>query len=442
MRWVWLGLLVVGGCKKDEANGKNPGDGPGTNPGSTPPITSPWDPFQAGLNVLMDGQVVPPGGLIELGEAPVGFEPVSTSLMLSNPTEAAISLSGDADAWISGDPRIAWEVPPPTSVEPGDVVDATLSFDPSSDGIATATLDLPSGGSWTLSGTAAGAAPLVIVGRLGRTLVSDDYGASFFYDVQENMDPYANEWGDNTNFRSIVYANGQFVAVGGNTERRFSVSEDGLTWQNVNTGYPGSVDTVTYGMGVYFATDDGDILWSTNGVNWIEETVGWRPGLSKVLYGNGRFVGVGGTRRVVSLDGTSWHLDTDVATDLCGLAFGNGVFVGVGNNGRVSWSTDGETWNDSTVGTAGRCEIAYGNGMFLIGGWPDNSFTSTDGQTWTEVVPNEQVGPMGFANGHFFANSWVDRLWRSPDGVTWTMIQDNSNPGLAGYTAMAFGVEP
>lgn len=439
--WVALALLVFAGCKKDDADGKKPGDDP-AGPGQTGPITSPWDPFEAGLNVLIDGQLVPVGGTIELGEAPVGFQPLSTAIWLSNASDAPVSLSGDADSWLSGDPRITWEVPPPGSIAAGDVVEASLLFDPVTDGPASATLDLPGSGSYDLSGVAAGAAPLIIVGRLGRTLVSDDYGASFFYDQQENNDPYANEWADNTTFNDVVYANGQFIAVGGNTERRFAVSEDGLTWQNVNTGYPGSMGTVAYGLGLYMATDDGDILWSTNGVNWIEEVGSWRPGLGALVFGGDRFVGVGGTRRVVSLDGTSWAVDIDAATDLCGLAYGNGVFAAVGSNGRVAWSTDGETWSEQTLGTANRCEIAFGNGMFLIGGWPDNAFTSTDGQNWTEVVANEQMGPMGFANGYFFAASWVDRLWRSADGVTWTMIQDNSSPQMAGYTAMAFGVEP
>lgn len=433
-------LLLLVACAGDP--GSTAPDPEDSTPPGTEPIGTPWVPFEAGLNLLVEGDLVPAGGDVYLGGAPVGFAPVTRAIHLSNASAEAVDLAGDPAEWISGDGSIRWDEPPPARVEAGGVVRAVLAMDPLVVGAAAASMELPTGARWDLWGTVEQAATVVIVGRLGRTLVSDDYGATFGHDVQEVTDPYADEWRNDANFRDITYANGQFVAVGGDAERRFSISPDGRAWTDVNTGYSGSVDTVDYGLGLYFATDDGDILWSVTGAHWIEESGGWRPSLSAVAFGNDRFVGVGSSRRAVSLDGMSWHVDVDSGAELWAVAFGNGVFVAVGPSGHVAWSTDGEAWSEQTIGTANRGEVAFGNGSFAIGGWPDATWTSNDGQTWTERAGAEQLGPMGFANGLFFGSSWRDRIWSSPDAATWTLVVDDSSPERAGYTGMAFAQEP
>jgi hypothetical protein len=431
--------LLLGGCNQE---GDGVAEGEGSNPGQTEPIETDWDPFEAGLNLLADGLVVPRGATLDLGAAPTGGGVMSTSLLLSNSSDSPVSLGGEPDSWIGGDGQIGWDLPPPDTLAPGEVAEIAVTFEPTLEGLALAPLDLPNGSSWTLQGFGERPAHVVIVGRLGRTLVSDDYGASFFQDSQEADVPADDQWANDANLQDITYANGQFVAVGGVWERRFAVSEDGTSWTFVNTGYPGSLSTVDYGLGVYFATDGGSILWSTNGINWIEEASSWRPSLGSVAFGNDRFVGVSGTRRAVSLDGTSWHLDIDAATDLAAVTFGNGVFVAVGPQGRVASSADGESWNEQTIGSASRYSVAYGNGVFVLGGWPDNTWTSSDGQTWVEHPDGDSLSPLGFAGGQFFADSWVDQLWRSPDGIHWTMVHDDSDPQMGGFTAVAWGREP
>ena len=438
MRGLTIALLL-GGCAQDSDEGTT--EDPSSPAGDTEAIQTDWDAFEAGLNLLVDGILVPPGSTIDVGSVPTGAGSVTTQLLLSNSSDASISLPGDPDSWISGDARIGWALPPPEAIAPGEVAEVTVTFDPTTQGVASTSLDLPDGSSWTLEAFGERPAHLVIVGRLGRTLVCDDYGASFFQDGQEVDLPADQQWGHESTFLDITYGNGQFVAVGGVQERLFAVSEDGTHWTYVNPGYPGSVTTVNYGLGLYFTTDDGSILWSTNGIHWIEEATGWRSTLTSVAFGNDRFVGVGRNRRAVSLDGMSWHADFDVATELEAVAFGNDVFVAVGPSGGVAWSADGETWHEQTIGSTNRYRIAFGNGVFVLGGWPDHTWTSPDGQNWTEH-PGDHFAPMGFAGGYFFAESWVDQLWRSSDGINWSMVQDNSSPQMAGYTGLAWEQEP
>jgi len=463
-------LLLLAACGAGDADGTDPGvpadtdtdtdadadadaDGDTDADADADTDTAPWtdtapfEPFVGTVTVLADGVLLGDGATVVLNDATVGYEVVTTSLLLSNPTDAAIELPGDPADWLQGDARVGWAATPPASLDAGATAELVLELVPDADGPVGATLELPADPPVTLNleGVVHGPVPTVIVGRMGRTLVSWDHGLTWD-DRQENQDPYADEWRDPTSLQSLTYGDGRFVAVGGGDgEGRIAWSVDGTSWTDVeDPGDPlGPVQfgRLADGTGRFAALRGNDWVWSDDGEIWVTEAHDGWEGQNAIAFGNGRWVTVGNSYRGVSLDGQTWHVEIDGAS-LSGLAFGNGVFVAVGSGGVVSWSTDGETWNDGTLGTVNRSRVAFGDGVFLTGGWPEGMYSSPDGQTWTPTGSPDDVDVLGFSNGLFVASTWRDRLWTSPDGVAWTMVQENTDPEWAGFTSMAVAEPP
>jgi len=408
--------------------------------------TAPFTPFTGTLTAVVDGIVLGSGATLALAPTTVGYAPASTTLTLSNPTDTPQALPGDPDGWLVGDERLSWSVPPPASVAPGDTVDVTLQLAADHEGLVGAELRLPTEPELVLhlEGEVHGPVPTVVVGRLGRTLVSWDHGTTWD-DRQEITDPYVSEWGHPRGFDAITWGADRFVAVGGGDgQARISHSSDGTAWIDVKVG-GGPVNQVAYGVladgtGRFAALRGNDWLHSDDGELWIEEPADGWEGQNSLVFGGDRWVSVGNSYRGVSLDGQTWHATTDGAS-LSDVAYGDGVFVAVGDAGLVAWSTDGITWTEQTLGTVNRGRVAYGDGVFVTGGWPEGMYTSADGQTWAHHDVDE-VSLLGFTNGTFVGSSWRDKLWTSADGVSWTLVQDDSKPEWAGFTAMAVATPP
>lgn len=151
--------------------------------------------------------------------------------------------------------------------------------------------------------------------------------------------------------RDVTYGNGIFVAVG--TSGFIRSSTDGITWTartaaNTSTSFY----SVVYADGIFVATGGdtgstlGSIQTSTNGITWTNRTPVATSGsntiLTSVTYGNGQFV-------------------------VTGLALNAGVArVGSGN---VQTSSDGITWTQRPAASNSFLwGSGYGNGIYLIAG--------------------------------------------------------------------------
>jgi hypothetical protein len=174
-------------------------------------------------------------------------------------------------------------------------------------------------------------------------------------------------------------------------------STDGLTWAATPAfalGAPNdSLDGVVYAGGQFVAVGrhstgvgyTGIVLTSSDGMTWTDQsaTAAITIGLDALAWGAGHFVAFG-TAPNVSSDGVHWTPENDGTTDaISALAFGSGLFVGIDNATGTSTLTspDGVTWTSHTtsVTVAGPGSLAFGNGMFLA----PTLATSTDGLTWT-----------------------------------------------------------
>lgn len=286
----------------------------------------------------------------------------------------------------------------------------------------------------------------------------------------------------------VIFANGQFVAVGSTGTVR--TSSDGLTW-NTPTVPPGNetLTTVHWTGSLYvttgpfaddlFTSPDGD-TWSATplpGDAYAVATIGstvyvihyiglersriyssadtdlvdWSitDALGRVtdLTSNGTnevAVGLAGTQSQ-GQDGWTWRFSADALTaeEFDELVALDGITLAATDSGKILRSTDhGATWTQ-TNSASGRIDYLRSNGdpsgpLFLIKKVSNTaplSFdyeTSSDGLTWTTAtgLSGSSNLPPG-AGGLFFRYTNYD-LYSSVDGNTWTLFYDGA-PGHSFY---------
>ncbi len=267
---------------------------------------------------------------------------------------------------------------------------------------------------------------------------------------------------------SVVYGNGQFVAVGSrfNTNGTILTSTNGLSWTKQVSGTTNQLLQIVQGAGQFVilganlrsAPQTPLFLTSSNATEWTRRDPGTTNRLTALTYGNGQFVAIGGDTAVTSTDGQSWRASppTDNGLKTCrGIAFGNGTFVAVGDQDysdpkyldRIFTSTDGAHWAQQTAGGARSLRyLAFGNGTFVaLETDGTRGLTSPDGTNWTAwTFDFTAVGGsathtlLTFGNGLFATSAWgvspsPTLIYTSRDGLSW----DAYNPKV---TQMLFGI--
>lgn len=225
------------------------------------------------------------------------------------------------------------------------------------------------------------------------------------------------------NFEAITYANGMFLATGG--DGVVATSPDGTTWtrHDVSGGDVWSPVAVGSGWMMLGGVSSADsLLTSPDGVTWTSKPLpaaaaGTEP--IQLIYQNGIYVMLGYSGgSLVSTDGTNW---TKLSLTGFRVAYGNGVFVVSGGDKPV-WSTDGMTWTASTQNVSFN-DLMFGNGHFLGTNGLD-TYTSTDGKTWTLAGHSTAyIGSdgMSFVNGKFYETT-SSGYFSTVDGTSWTAV--------------------
>src|SRR5207302_1893499 len=246
---------------------------------------------------------------------------------------------------------------------------------------------------------------------------------------------------------AAAFGNGLFVVVGdGNTnlDTVILTSPDGITWTPRSGGTNLPLWGVTYANGLFVAVggnvDGGVILTSRDGITWTPQS---SPALTSVAFGNGTFVSVGGaeggdpayqtgggTNVLSSTNALDWVQRTSrvgTGSDLTGVASSGTQWVTLEESGGMLSSSDGLAWTyHPPTGRAFMYGIAYGSGTFVAVGATDFFWdqtkskmvveTSTDGTTWTyqELADNGIPRAVAFGNSQFVAVGEV--ILTSPDG--------------------------
>ncbi|WP_340399694.1 S-layer homology domain-containing protein [Paenibacillus sp. FSL H8-0079] len=240
------------------------------------------------------------------------------------------------------------------------------------------------------------------------------------------------------NLVNVVYANGKYTAVG--EKGRIVQSTDGLNWAVVNTGVSNektSWRSLVYANHVYVAVgvestpNKARLIVSSDGETWVDKSSGINGDiLQKVVYTNGNFYAVGG----------KWHA-SDRAQDV----------------GIIYSSSDGVTWTlSSTVpkiwpsnGTSSSpfhlTDMAYISGRYVVGGNVFSGYAySSNGSSWTNVFLNGTSSLERFSiyNGKLYLikNSTIG--YSSSDGITFAPDASYNNAMStvkAGSTLYRFG---
>jgi hypothetical protein len=280
-------------------------------------------------------------------------------------------------------------------------------------------------------------------------------------------------------FRHVVFAEGQFVAVGfegavitstngtnwfleetvtTNTLQRIMhgeryvasgnygtviASQDGKRWQLGNYVNHHLLLAIAYGNETYVALDaSGALAHSTNALAWTPVTPPAPGGGGDMTFGNGVFVAVGIQGMIItSTNGVDWvERESGTTGSINAIAFGDGRFVAVGNEGSsagtsgsgfILSSPDGSAWFLQTVEAPLR-DVTFGDGRFLIltgDLGPAGSLVSDDGLYFDGVPPGDSglgTNKRGVACGNGVCVAVGNGVFLSDDGLTWTNI--NTGP--------------
>lgn len=231
------------------------------------------------------------------------------------------------------------------------------------------------------------------------------YGSAAFAQSPTWTTVYSATGASAIGFNQVIYAGGQYVAVGDTTDGHAAIVEstDGETW---NSAYMSSsaaeLGHVAYGNGIYVATSGTGLqlmdpipaatwLWSADGVTWNAiPTPPQGDARTDIVYGNGRFV-------VMTLSS--------------------------GAKAFISTSTDGQTWITAALppdigGVIGDYNLGFTGVRFVVlglvfqaGSQDSPVFTSCDASKWT-----------------------LSSVFSNPDGLVFNRIRRLSNGLVAtGY---------
>ena len=273
-------------------------------------------------------------------------------------------------------------------------------------------------------------------------------------------------------FNSVVYANGQYVAVGVDSANFGLVihSSDGITW-NTATGnfYNITFTSVIWDEANYVVVGYSNdvtnsyliVFASTDAITWTQAGFTSYFGNSRVssiaYNNNGTYVIVGQAPDSTALILTSdlynfFPQETGVFTNtgLLSVVWNGTQFVAVGDAGGgtdfgiILTSPDGVTWTQQATNTYGvLISIIWSGTQFVAVGYniqPIESIilTSPDGVTWTQQAVGLFSGAAIFsiayngsdqyvALGIDIAAGFANLILTSPDGVTWTQQTNNQD---------------
>lgn len=218
-------------------------------------------------------------------------------------------------------------------------------------------------------------------------------------------------------WRDICYGDGKFVSISGEKVGIFTVAESKWEMHDVPTGFTRDWRAIAYGGGIFVAipnisSTSAEVITSYDGRQW---SLGGLPSgehrWTDICYGQGRFVAVGNTQIMTSVNGVNWSRKSAAGVSgLSSVCYGGGIFVAVAPN-AVLTSTDGETWTRRTIGPTSWVSVCHGDGLFIAvsaGVTSNDVAVSLDGILWTsKAVTSDRDArwdSVAYGNGAFVAS--------------------------------------
>ena len=157
-----------------------------------PVYNDPWPEEEVSwenvLSAVYEGEVLSSGASLSFTSAPAGIDAAtSIQITLSNRSDQEITFNPDPSAWLDAD-GFSWGSTPPTSLASQESITIALLFNPvtmQEEADLSMVITVPmSELSYSIGLDISVPRPLrmVLVGHNGYTLISDSYGADFFYE--------------------------------------------------------------------------------------------------------------------------------------------------------------------------------------------------------------------------------------------------------------------
>ncbi|AMQ55613.1 MBG domain-containing protein [Algoriphagus sanaruensis] len=263
------------------------------------------------------------------------------------------------------------------------------------------------------------------------------------YGQREGITWIARAAAEASDWSSVTYGNGLFVAVASYGANQVMTSPDGITWTARAAAEASDWSSVTYGNGLFVAVASygaNQVMTSPDGITWTARAAAETSDWSSVTYGNGLFVAVasyGANQVMTSPDGITWTAHAAAEASVWrSVTYGNGLFVAVADEGsnQVMISPDGITWTERPAPQQWWNSVTYGNGLYVAVAnktdetLTDQVMTSPDGITWTGGAASEDFNSWNsvtYGNGLFvtvanYVASGTNQVMTSTDGITWT----------------------
>ena len=215
---------------------------------------------------------------------------------------------------------------------------------------------------------------------------------------------------NNSQYNSVVYAQGLYVAVG--QDGQIITSLDGISWHNVDSGTKQDLTGITYANGNYIAVGSrGTLMKSPQGTVWQIINLNETSNFTSIRQISGTiYITMATGNLYTSTDSVSWsQLSTGVTGILYSIAYGAGAYVAVGEKGLMITSTDGVIWSSNTS-TAGLdlYSVSFQNNMFIATGQNTRTWYSTDGNNWNVSLVDAFVSSFTDPGNNWWLTSWGD----------------------------------
>jgi alpha-tubulin suppressor-like RCC1 family protein len=169
---------------------------------------------------------------------------------------------------------------------------------------------------------------------------------------------------DEIYWRDVIYADGKFIAGGGEGNTLIKYSSNGKNWSSGSiTNVEGGITGIAYnGTNTYVAVssvsdgyNDGrpEAFTSSDGITWTTGSLNntTYKELNRVRYVNGKFIAVGENRIVTSSNGTDWAEQTGSFDAYnTSVAYGNGKYVISTNAGTYNSYDERNTFTQTFDG--------------------------------------------------------------------------------------------
>ena len=242
----------------------------------------------------------------------------------------------------------------------------------------------------------------------------------------------------------VIWANGQFVAVGwgdeDSDEGAILTSPDGLAWTERHLGWDSYLEAIIWDGRQFVAVGDwGGVFTSPDATNWTMRRFFEPEWLYDIVYTGNLYVVVGSNWQsgdaviLTSLNALEWTLhEAGTRSFLGSVAWNGGRFVAAGmdwedGSSSIVISEDGENWRripPPVKGLNAYAEDVIWNGrQFLMAGYPKALAVSADGLSWSPVAGTDSwVWGLLWDGSQYWAVGAQGEIMRSVDGLAWDRL--------------------